>query len=319
VALKYYWLEYAFSEKANVRFGQFKTPMGMEVQTSSRFTDTTERDFTSALTDSINKGIMVHGVPMTGTTYQFMVSNGGLKYEEGETAIETSNGADGKTYTGRLTANFAEIMGNKDAIYHVGVAYGQDSNLPDQAASNIKIRTNARGSEFFHNTALTTLDVERLGLEGILASGPFKLAAEYNNASFNQTDKADKEIDAYYVNLSWNITGESYAPVYKNGLMGGRLIPKNDFAAGNGWGAWEVLGRYSSFDAKDDWTAVAGYTTKAHSYTAGIKWITDPNTRFLLNYVYTDFDTPITGGVAGLPVATYGNEKAINFRAQFDF
>jgi len=321
--VKYYWLEYVFSEKANVRFGQFKTPMGMEVQTSSRFTDTTERDFTASLTDSINKGVMVHGVPMVGTTYQFMVSNGGLKYEEGEgTAaanVEVSNGANGNTYTGRLTANFAEIMGNKDAIYHVGAAYGRDNNLADQAADAIAIRTNARGTTFFKSSALTNLDVDRLGLEGIFAIGPYKLAAEYNNASYNQRDKADKEIDAYYINASWNITGESYAPVYKNGLMGGRLIPKNDFAAGNGWGAWEVLARYSSFDAKDDWTAAAGFTTKAKSYTAGIKWITDPNTRFLLNYVYTDFDTPVTGGYAGLPVATYENEKAINFRAQFDF
>ena len=317
--VKYYWLEYMFSDKLNVRFGQYKTPMGMEVQTSSRFNDMTERDWTSALTDSINKGIMVHGVPMVGTTYQFMVSNGGFKYEEGETAIETSNGADGRAFTGRLTANIAEIMGNKEAIMHVGASYGVDKDLPNQAAEAIKIRTNARGSTFFKTLAMTNPEVTRYGLEGIAAYGPYKLAAEYNNASFESVGAPDKDMDAYYINASWMITGESYAPVYKNGLMGGRMIPKNDFAAGNGWGAWELGVRYSNFDAGDFTVASlpSGSTNKADSWTAGVKWITDPNTRFLLNYVDTSFDTPITGYMSGTP--TYKSEKAVNFRAQFDF
>jgi phosphate-selective porin OprO/OprP len=60
-----------------------------------------------------------------------------------------------------------------------------------------------------------------------------------------------------------------------------------------------------------------------HSYTAGIKWITDPNTRFMLDYVYTDFNKAITGSLENAATTTavtpYSNEKAVNFRAQFDF
>jgi len=316
-AVKYYWLEYVFSDKLNVRFGQYKTPMGLEVQTSSRFNDMTERDFTAALTDSINKGIMIHGVPMVGTTYQFMVSNGGLYYEEGETKVETGNYQDGKAFTGRLTANIAEIMGNKEAIMHIGASYSKVNDLPTSAEGDIKVRTNARGANFFASSVLTNPDVTRYGLEGVAAYGPYKLAAEYNNASFEQSTGVDKDLDAYYINASWMITGESYAPVYKNGLMGGRMIPKNDFAGGNGWGAWELGVRYSNFDGKD-FTAVNGYTNAADSYTVGLKWITDPNTRFLLNYVQTDFDTAINGGYTSLG-STFNKEKAVNFRAQFDF
>ena len=315
-AVKYYWLEYMFSDKLNVRFGQYKSPMGLEVQTSSRFTDTTERDFTSALTDSINKGIMIHGVPMVGTTYQFMVSNGGLYYEEGETKVELSSSRDGKAYTGRLTANMAEIMGNKEAIYHVGASYAVDTNLPTYTAGLMAVRTNARGATFFNSPLLVAPEVTRYGLEAIVAQGPVKLAAEYNNMEVAVDGAADRSIDAYYVNASWMITGESYAPVYKNGLMGGRMIPKNDFAAGNGWGAWEIGARYSNFDA-GDFAKATGMTNKADSYTIGLKWITDPNTRFLLNYVATDFDSPITGGYSSIP--QFSKERAMNFRAQFDF
>lgn len=320
-AVKYYWLEYAFlpSDKLNVRFGQFKTPMGLEVQTSSRFNDMTERDFTASLTDSINKGIMVHGVPLSGTTYQFMVSNGGLKYEEGETTTELSNYKDGKAFTGRLTANIAEMMGNKDAIVHMGGSYGVNTDLPSYATSELKIRTNARGAAFFALPAITNPRIERMGLETVLATGPYKLAGEYNNMSIGQPGTPDRDLEAYYINASWMITGENYSQVYKQGLMGGRMAPKNNFTGfdGSGWGAWELGVRYSNFDAQD-WSAVAGYTNKAKSYTLGLKWITDPNTRFLLNYVNTDFDTAITGGYSAIGT-TYKGEQAVNFRAQFDF
>jgi phosphate-selective porin OprO and OprP len=45
-----------------------------------------------------------------------------------------------------------------------------------------------------------------------------------------------------------------------------------------------------------------------------VKWTVNPYTRLLVNYIQTDFDTPVTtNGV------TYSQEKAVTFRAQFDF
>jgi len=331
VAIKYYWLEYKFSDAAKLRFGQFKTPMGLETLTSSRFNDFTERDFTSALQASINKGIMLHGVPMAGVTYAAMVSNGAQKYEAGETAIETSNNMDGKSYTGRLTANIAEMIGNKEAIMHVGGSYGYDGNLATGSYDLVSMRTNARGLTFFKGGTTEAgtlfsngLNMTRYGLEGIGAYGPVKVQAEFVNAEFDSKTAgvADRDMEAYYVGASWMITGEKFADSYKNGLFD-RMSPKNNFTgfngeAGSGWGAWELGLRYSHFDATDFGTAASGFTNKADSYTAGVKWIADPNTRFLLNYIYSDFGSPVSGGLTTRPT-TVGNEKAINFRAQFDF
>ena len=323
--LKYYWLEYNLSELFNVRFGQFKTPMGLETQTSSRFSDMTERDWAATLAASINKGIMIHGVPTPGMTYQFMISNGGVKYEEGQKVAESGVLTDGKSFTGRVTINAAELMGNKEAIYHVGASYGIDQDLANQLVSDFTFATNGRGATFFKagatasaaatDTLLSNPEIKRYGLEGIVAYGPVKLQAEYNNNNYEVANVADKEIDAYYVNASWMITGEKYSGAYKKGLMD-RMSPLKDYTGlgSSGWGAWELAARYSKFDASD-FTALTGFTNKAHSYTAGIKWIMDPNTRFLLNYIKSDFDTPL-GSVAG---RTFDGEKAINFRAQFDF
>ncbi len=318
--LKYYWLEYAVAESFKIRFGQYKTPMGFETNTSSRWGDFTERDFTSYLQASINKGIMIHGVPSTGLTYAVMASNGGLVYEEGSgTTIETNNNADGKSVTGRLTANFAEIMGNKDNILHVGVSAGYDSNLPTKSAG-ITLGTNAKGTTFFSSGSIANPDVRRLGFEAVAAFGPVKVQSEFNSMDIDSSSAISKELTAYYIGASYMLTGENYSGAYKNGLMD-RMTPKNSYTGlgSSGWGAWEIGARYSNFDGSDfASTIVNGFTTGANSYTVGVKWIADPNTRFLFNYIKTDFDTPVSQGLTVLP-ATATSEKAFNFRAQFDF
>ena len=342
--VKYYWLETAFSDKFKIRFGQFKPGFGLEQNTSSRFIDMTERDWAASIAPGVNKGIMVHGVPTPGITYAFTMFNGPANTtasyiaDASQKSAELSNNQDGKSYAARLTANIAELVGNKDAIMHLGADYVYDDNATGATAGALYFRTNARGTGFFSTKAAGagangamyfSPDITRYGLEGIGSYGPVKLQAEYANMEFSENAKNNKSLDAYYVNLSWMITGESYASAYKNGLMD-RMSPKNDFTGlgSGGMGAWELGVRYSVFNAEDfilgtDTTTDAS-TNKAHSYTAGVKWIVDPNTRFLLDYVYTDFENNIFGNQkenanAVVGGAKFNKENAVNFRAQFDF
>jgi len=344
--LKYYWLETAFSDKLKVRFGQFKPGFGLEQLTSSRFIDMTERDWAATIAPGVNKGIMVHGTPATGFTYALGYNNGSAGTYIADSAQkivgEASNNGDGKQLTARVTANIAEIMGNKEAIMHIGGSYATDNDAPTSAAGSLVFRTNARGTNFFGTLAKTagsaimfnSPDITRYGLEGIGAWGPVKLQAEYAQMDISEGNTAtpshvDANINASYVNLSYMLTGEKYADAYKSGIMD-RMSPKNDFTGldSSGKGAWELGLRYSRFDAHNfisgtDYTANSS-TPAVDSYTAGIKWIVDPNTRFMLDYVYSDFNkwiagTDATSGaiVTGTPLMH--NEKAINFRSQFDF
>ena len=317
-ASKYFWLEGVLSEKAKVRFGQFKMPGGLEQLTSSRFIDFTERDFVSNLMPAVNRGVMLHGVPTTGVTYAVSVSNGGYFADSGATVNELGSGSDGKAYNGRLTVNIAELMGNKEAIAHLGGSYGYDSNLPTEAT---KVqRSNARGTTFFSSaSSLTNPDITRYGLEAIVSKGPVKFQGEYANMSFETSTagEVERDIKASYAGVAWMITGETYASAYKNGIFD-RMRPNKDFTGidGSGWGAWEIGARYSKYDAKD-FAVTATSTNDVDSYSAGIKWIADPNTRFLADYIYTDFNKDITA--AGTFPINASNEKAINLRAQFDF
>jgi len=342
--IKYFWLETAFSEKVKLRIGQFKPGFGLEQLTSSRFIDMTERDWAATIAPGVNKGIMLHGTPATGFTYALGYNNGSAGTyiaDSSQKVIESSNNGDGKQLTARVTANIAEIIGNKEAIMHIGVDYATDNDAPTSAAGSLVFRTNARGTNFFgtlvrSGTAMfTSPDITRYGLEGIGAWGPVKLQAEYAQMDISETGNAvivphaDANINASYVNLSYMLTGEKYADAYKNGIMD-RMSPKNDYngLGSAGMGAWELGLRYSRFDAHNfisgtDYTANSS-TPAVDSYTAGIKWIADPNTRFMLNYVYTDFNKSITGtdatsgaATAGTPLMKY--ENAINLRGQFDF
>jgi phosphate-selective porin OprO/OprP len=89
-------------------------------------------------------------------------------------------------------------------------------------------------------------------------------------------------------------------------------VPNKPFGSG-GWGAWEVAVRYSEFDASD-FTASTNFTNKADAFTVGLKWIPVTNVRFYLNYVDTQFDTPIT--VNG---EQYDDEQAVTLRAAIYF
>ena len=101
---------------------------------------------------------------------------------------------------------------------------------------------------------------------------------------------------------------------------------------GYAWGAWEVGLRYSFFDASDFKTTnpvstgqlgpgaatttpvVTTSTNKATAYTAQLKWIQNTYVRTLLDYVRTDFDTPVTANGK-----TINHEDAIMMRVQVDF
>ncbi|MDX1914319.1 MAG: porin [Methylophilus sp.] len=307
-------------QQANFQFGQFKMPFSLEERTSSRFVDFQERSFVNngSLVPGKERGIMVHGTPFTGVNYALAFSNGA-----GKNTNETDNREDGKDVIVHADANIAEMMGNKDMVIHLGASYTQ-GDLPVAALSSQ--RTEGRGVQFFSTAAFTGADMERTrtGLEGAVAYGPFKVQAEWAQASFEGTSSGnvsyDRELDAYYAEALWLITGETYASAYKGGKFD-RIKPTTNFdPQDKGMGAWEVGVRYSKFDASDFkttnavGTGVLTGTNEADAWTLGLKWIVNPNMRVMINYVDTDFDTPVTLGGK-----VEDGEKAITMRTQFDF
>ena len=338
------YLNVAWWKQAQFRMGIFKMPMNLEELTSSNNIDFMERSFVNGLAPQKEIGAMLHGIPFTGVTYALAVSNGNGKTRE------TDLREDGKDIIGRITANFAEIMEKKDMVMHAGLSFSQGDQFLASAATAVSAgtaRTEGRGATFFTNPSVTSsanrdLDRSRLGLEGVVTSGPFKVQAEWmklNNEFSTVARSYDVDTKAWYAEALWAITGESYSDAYKAGAFGS-LKPKADFDPTTfKGGLWEIGVRFSEFDASDYNTtalgqgvvgsgpADAGVTTKARgfaeakSYTAGIKFLPNSNMRFMLSYDKTDFDDVIGGASGGLVINNerVDDEQAVLMRAQWMF
>jgi phosphate-selective porin OprO/OprP len=353
--LTYGYIDINKFQAAKFRLGQFKPSYGLERAMSTNFTDFQERSIADVLLGStFDRGVMVYGTPTAGFNYSLAYLNG--------TGTTDENNAknDGKDLTGRATLNLAEMMDWKDAVVHVGGFYAEGGQGSRRQAAFVPVgQTEGRGAQFFASNCGANVDGtvnaaataacggllanglkdnvsrKRSGLETALAYGPAKLQGEFINTSFDGSGYS-RDIDAWYASAMWNVTGESFADMYKEGVFG-RLKPKNNYKSGaDGWGALQVGLRYSNFDASDFKTTNAAgtgillntptatadgllvATNQADAWTLGVNWILNPNVRIMTNFIRTNYDTPIVVRVNGVN-KSLDKEDALTMRAQFDF
>lgn len=313
------YLDINWFKPARIRLGQFLPYWGLENSDSSNYIDFMERSLGyNVISDlAYDRGIMVRGAPVKGMYYSVSYTNGtGQNVDERDgNAEEASN--DNKDWTARLVVDAARLAGIDNAVIHFGGSINSG-----RQADNLRLdaRTEARGVTFFDTLRFerSRYDRDRYTLEGALAWGPAKLQGEWFRARYDGTMggvKRKRDIDAWYASVNWLVTGESYADFYSSGLFGG-IEPKRNFALGKGLGAVELGLRYSRYDAGDfiDVLRSGDFTHAADAWTLGAKWILNPHTRLMVNYVRTDFDTPIrVNGRLG------DDEQALNFRGQIDF
>jgi phosphate-selective porin OprO/OprP len=283
---------------------------------------------------------MVYGSPYRGLWYAASITNGtGTNLEERQGNPQDVE-AETKELTLRGVANFAQLFDVRDTILHVGASYkdGTVANSSTNPYTAASVQTEARGVTFFTPAAFnsatgTSSNIDRTfeAAELLLAHGPVKLQGEYWRVTYEGTAPSgdfSPSLDASYIALLWMITGETYADFYRDAQIG-KIRPRNRFSRGKdgGWGAWELGLRYSTFDGSEfsdanpantgrlSFTSPASNsTTGADAYTVQLKWIPNVYTRFWLDWVRTQFDTPVV--VNGVRT---DKEDAVMFRAQVDF
>jgi phosphate-selective porin OprO/OprP len=328
-------------EPFGVRFGKFKVPYNLEEQTSSNNIDFVERSYINQNAPSKKLGVMAHGefVGMTYAADLFQMNDDALSMKDNK--FNTA---------GRATVNFAEIMGNKDMILHAGLAgfnanyqvgpatsNNQSDNASKDARATVfgfrsagggmnlmraQVGTEAlQGTGYYGTNAPNAANVKAnaLGLEGIAAYNNFKLQGEYSVADYESSHKGSKttgemkaDVDTWYGEALWLVTGEKYSDFYKKGAFGS-IKPKSEFSldGGSGLGAIELGFRVDGFDVSNTKTSqvsriqgpLASYNsdltecatstgcdTGAKTYTLGAKWVWNPNMLFKISYAYTKFD-----------------------------
>ena len=225
----------------------------------------------------------------------------------------------------------------------------------------------------YGNTAnnAITINQKMRGIELAGARGPFKFQMETMNSKYNASGTVQDlnapattglnsmgvQAKTQYIELMYNITGESFAEAYKGGNFGG-IKPKTNFmtdyggVVGNGTGAWQIGYRTSKYSTdtpivsdcvgtaakpKCETTISGGSavygTTKYNriqnsesgtTNTYALNWILNSNARIMFNYAETKFahgvillDTNVANNA--LNSGATDKERVISVRSQFNF
>jgi phosphate-selective porin OprO/OprP len=370
------YLDFARYEQFQLRVGKFKQPFNLEEQISSNNITFMERSYVNQTAPGKKQGLMVMGAPIAGMTYA------GSVFQNNDT--ELNIGPDGKnSFAGRATINFAELMGNKEMVMHLGLAGLESNYAVGSSQSSQTDKDYASASNTSNNTQTATISAFRsagrglnnifrgqvygvacttgaascasefsasvrqksLGLEGIFAYGPFKLMGEYSAGDYRgqgtytaNANEVTYDTKTYYLEAGYFITGEKYADSYKGGVFSS-FKPKNEFDLEKGnLGAIELAFRAEGFDVNDTSfsastagrvqgilsntnsgsTSTSGAKSGAKTYTAGVRWILNPNLIIKANYAQTNFDSEykpidITNTVV------IDKERLLMFRTQYMF
>ena len=141
--------------------------------------------------------------------------------------------------------------------------------------------------------------------------GPVRAQGEYYRYDIEGIGGGSAKFDAWYLQASWIITGESYKYNIKKAAYSG-VKPDNPFGfGGGGAGAWEIAARDSSANLNDTSAGIAGGGQDI--ITLGLNWYANNNLRFMLNYLNVDVED--RGGVAN---PNFGHD-AVALRTQFAF
>ncbi|MDD2933862.1 MAG: porin [Methylotenera sp.] len=361
----------------NIRAGKFKSSVGLERLQSGSDIKFIERSYvTNAILPNRDLGISVYGdVLNKKLNYNVGIVNGVADGGNISTGTEY-NGE--REYTARLfTTPFVD---SDSALAGLGFGIGATyTDFTGEQKLNWTDTTAADGSRgglpdyltngqqtFFRYGANTIADGKRFRIspQASYYNGPFGLITEYarvnqdvsliarNDGSGGNVDNVplgflagtNKTLshDAWQIAGSYLITGEDAS--FKG------VKPKNDFDLDKGgWGAWELVARYSEINLDSDTfknrngafanenrsganainSAYADGSISAksaQSWTAGVNWYLNSNAKIALNYEQTTFDGgAIAKGVAQNAVPTAANirdrndERALLARFQVAF
>lgn len=150
-------------------------------------------------------------------------------------------------------------------------------------------------------------EVAMFGAELGGAFGPVHAQAEYMQAQISGHGySSDDVLRGWYAQMGWFLTGETRPYDEKKGTWN-RLIPKQNFLFGNGWGAWELAFRYDMMDMNTK--HISGGSINAG--TLALNWYLTPRVRLMTDWVHVFGTQTANAGKCAYP--TNGNDPIACF------
>lgn len=252
-------LQYEGWKLADLDFGQFKVPFGLEELTSSNNLVFIERALPSdAVAPSRRLGL---GLAHAGDRHTLAAMAFG-------SAID--GGSRGRGVAARAT--YAPIERGQ-SVLHLGAALAVERPR-GELKFNARPESKASDVRFVNTGDLDGVRrIDRIGLEAAWKSGPLWLQAEWMQAALQREQAMPGvRLRGWSLAGAWLLTGESRA--YRKGVFRGVSVSRPG-------GAWELTARVSRIDL--DRRDVRG--GRERNLTLGVNYYLNENVRFMANWI----------------------------------
>jgi phosphate-selective porin OprO/OprP len=261
-----------------LKFGSFVVPTDMDNATSSNSITFFERSMISNTQPfNYNAGLLFENYNLfnKGITLQIAHTYNGDK----EIGFKDTNLENGSNFIARITRTFLKNDENYQLV-HLGFNYESHKNNSNSYKYKFHFE-NHLGDSFPVNPIGNFNNAEDVGFELAARYESFSFQSEYESSKI-VTDVDTFTTNGYYLSVSYFLTGEH--KIYKHGVFKG-TTPIKDIDNG-GFGAVELVGRYSVMDFTDNPSATSD--SKIANITLGFNVYLNKYSRIMYNYVITD-------------------------------
>ena len=281
---------FSVRKELQLKFGKFKSPVGLEMLQSEQTTAFNERSLATNLVPNRDIGVLATGEILGGTTtYTVGVLNG-----VADGASSTNADYDNeKDFVARV---FATPFKNSADSLLQGLSFGIAGSSGRQKTASGRTagyRTDGQQTFFTYNAAVVADGQSwRVSPQLDYRSGSFGLLGEYVLSTVNLRPsatgpKAELHNKAWQIAAGYVLTGEDSS---YNGLTPAHNL---NFANGS-WGAVEVTARYASLKIDDVafpiYASPASSASGATAYGLGLNWYLAKSTMLKFDYFQTQFD-----------------------------
>ena len=305
------YVDLKFDPRATVRIGKVKGPISLERLQPSSALAMVERGFPNELAPNRDLGVQLQGALANDTVdYVIGVYNGAADGRDSP----TSNPDDDFEFAGRLF--FEPWKHGVGALSGLGFGIAASSGEKHGSGNNFLPRYRSPGQvQFFGYRSDVFADGEhtRWSPQAYWYGGRFGLLGEY---IVSRQEVASPAGRATLDNRAWQAVG-SVVLSGEDASYRGVVKPSHPFTLdGEGWGAFEVVGRLGRLDIDDDafplFADPASAGVSARSWGLGLNWYLTGNLKLVANYTETEFD-------AASGATPREDEKAFFTRTQFSF
>ena len=279
------YIDVKASPYASVRAGKFKGPLGLERLQSASAIAFAERAYPTELVPNRDIGLQIWADLFDERfSYALAFTNG---TPDGRDAASANPDDDFETSL-RLFVQPVD-----------GLGFGIAGSISDKRGNGNAVlpRYRSPGQQTIYQYSSAVLadgEHTRWSPQAYVYRGPFGLLGEYVESRQSLSDgitEHELKHQAWQISTSWVLSGEDAS--YKG------VKPDSPVGAG-GYGAWELVLRYTEVDFDDagfgSFASVDTAVSEAQSWIAGLNWSLTTNLKAVLNYAHTRFDGGSTAG-----------------------